>query len=41
MKKQEEEKPPILGSWKKMYLAILVIHAIVLFIFWLFTQHYA
>ena len=37
----ENEPPPILGSWKRMYVVVLVLHAILIFCFWLFSQYWS
>jgi hypothetical protein len=36
-----DEPPPILGTWPKLYVFVLIYLAAVIFLFWLFTQHYA
>ena len=36
-----DEKPPILGTWPKLYTFVLIYLAAVIFLFWLFTRHYA
>lgn len=36
----EDEKPPILGSWNRMYAFVLILHAILIFCFYLFTLKY-
>ena len=35
------EKPPLLGTWRNLYTFVLVYLAAVIFLFWLFTRHYA
>jgi len=37
----EEGKPPVFGSWQQMYLFVLVLHALIIFLFWLFTRTYS
>lgn len=37
----EQDSPPILGTWTKMYLFVLVLHALIIFLFYLFTHAYA
>jgi len=36
----EDEKPPVLSSWKQVYIFVLIYLAAVIFLFWLFTKHY-
>ena len=36
-----DEPPPFLGSWPKVYRFVLIYLALVIFLFWLFTKHYA
>ena len=33
--------PPILGTWKRLYLTVLVVHLLFLVGFYLFTRYYA
>ena len=35
-----EEPPPFLGSWRTIYVAILIYLAAVIFAFYLFTRAY-
>jgi hypothetical protein len=35
------EKPPVFRTWPQLYTFVLVYLAAVIFLFWLFTQHYA
>ncbi|MCB0637883.1 MAG: hypothetical protein KDC54_14745 [Lewinella sp.] len=37
----QEPPPPILGSWTNMYIFVLVLHAVIIFLFYLFTHAYA
>ncbi|WP_187264349.1 hypothetical protein [Pontibacter beigongshangensis] len=37
----EEDKPPLLGSWKQLYLLVLGNLALTIFIFYLITRFYA
>jgi hypothetical protein len=37
----QEPPPPILGSWRNMYIFVLVLHAVIIFLFYLFTHAYA
>jgi hypothetical protein len=36
-----DEPPPFLGSWPRVYRFVLVYVAFVIFLLWLFTQHYS
>ena len=36
-----DEPPPFLGTWTRVYRFVLVYLAVVIFLFWLFTKHYA
>ncbi len=36
-----EEPPPFLGSWRRVYAAILLYLATVIFLFYLFTKAFA
>jgi len=36
-----DEKPPVLGAWPNLYTLVLIYLAGVIFLFWLFTRHYA
>jgi hypothetical protein len=36
-----DEPPPFLGTWPRVYRFVLVYLAAVIFLFWLFTRHYA
>jgi hypothetical protein len=35
------EKPPVFRTWPQLYAFVLVYLAGVIFLFWLFTRHYA
>jgi hypothetical protein len=35
------ERPPIMGNWNRLYLLVLVIHALFIFLFYLFTHYYS
>ena len=35
------EQPPILGSWPRMYTVVLVLHVILIVLFYLFSNAYA
>ena len=36
-----DEPPPFLGTWKRVYTAVLSYLALVILLFYLFTRHYA
>lgn len=36
-----DESPPILGSWSRIYGFVLVLHFILIVLFYLFSQAYA
>jgi hypothetical protein len=37
----DEPSPPILGTWNKLYLFVLACHALLIFLFYLFTKAYS
>ncbi|MCB9314225.1 MAG: hypothetical protein H6568_15815 [Lewinellaceae bacterium] len=34
----EDDQPPIMGSWNRLYILVLVIHVIFITLFYLITQ---
>jgi hypothetical protein len=36
-----DEPPPFLRTWPRVYRFVLIYLAAVIFLFWLFTRHYA
>lgn len=36
-----DEPPPVLGTWPRVYAAVLCYLAVLIFLAWLFTRHYA
>ncbi|WP_170110268.1 hypothetical protein [Flavilitoribacter nigricans] len=36
-----DERPPILSSWKQIYAIVLILHALIILMFYLFTHAYA
>ena len=36
-----DEPPPFLGTWGRVYRFVLGYFALIIFLFWLFTRHYA
>jgi len=37
----QKDAPPIMGTWQRLYILILVLHAIILSLFFLFTKTYS
>lgn len=37
----EDDKPPILKSWNQLYVLVLIMHALIITLFYLFTQAYS
>ena len=37
----DDETPPILGSWKNIYTVVLVLHVVLIILFYLFSNAYA
>jgi hypothetical protein len=35
------EPPPILGSWRRMYTVVLVVHGLLILAFWLFGRYWS
>lgn len=38
MNRHPEEPPPLLGTWRRVYLAVLGWLGLLIFLFWLFTR---
>jgi len=36
-----DEPPPFLGTWPHVYAFVLVYLAALIFVFWIFTRHFA
>jgi len=36
-----DEPPPFLGTWNRVYRFVLIYLAVIIFLAWLFTKHYA
>lgn len=36
-----DDRPPILSSWNQIYAVVLILHAIIILLFYLFTHAYA
>lgn len=36
-----EDPPPIFNSWKQMYVFVLVLHTVIIMLFFLFTKAYS
>lgn len=39
--KDDENGPPIFKSWNQMYAFVLILHAVIILLFYLFTHAYA
>jgi len=37
----ELEPPPVLGTWRRMYTVVLVVHALLIIGFWLFGRYWS
>lgn len=37
----EDEQPPILGSWRTLYLLVIILHFVLIGLFYWFTRTYA
>ena len=35
------ERPPIFRTWSQMYVFVLVLHAVLILLFYLFTKYYS
>jgi len=38
---QPEEPPPLLGTWRRMYTAVLIYLAALILLFWLLTRTFS
>lgn len=38
---RQDDKPPIFRTWNQMYAFVLLLHAVIIFLFYLFTQYYS
>ncbi len=38
---EDAEKAPILGSWRNIYLFVLLLHGLLIFFFYYFSQAYS
>lgn len=36
-----DETPPVLGSWQNIYTVVLVLHVVLIILFYLFSNAYA
>ncbi len=36
-----DEKPPIFNTWNQMYAFVLILHAVIILLFYLFTNAYS
>jgi len=39
--KANEEDPPIMGTWSRIYLLVIIIHFVIIGLFILFTNYYS
>jgi hypothetical protein len=37
----DDEGPPILGSWNRIYAFVLILHAVIIALFYFFTHAYS
>lgn len=37
----QDDRPPIFRSWNQMYIFVLVLHAIIITLFYIFTETYS
>ena len=37
----QDASPPLFGTWQKFYAVILIVHALIIFVFWLFSNAYS
>ncbi|MEM9920896.1 MAG: hypothetical protein AAF990_22545 [Bacteroidota bacterium] len=37
----QEERPPVFKTWKQLYIFVLVLHALIIFLFYLITRAYS
>lgn len=37
----EGDGPPILGTWPRLYALVLVLHALLILVYYAISQHYA
>lgn len=40
-KADADEQPPVLSSWNQIYAFVLILHAVIILMFYLFTHAYA
>lgn len=40
-KTTKETPPPIMGSWKRLYWFVLILHTIIILLFYIFTKVYS
>mgnify|MGYP006265943881 CR=1 FL=1 len=38
---EEDGRPPIFRTWNQMYAFVLILHAVIILLFYLFTQAYS
>jgi hypothetical protein len=37
----KEDQPPIFGTWNKLYVFVLIFHALLILLFYLFTKAFS
>lgn len=37
----DQDKPPILGTWNRLYAFVLLLHALIIILFYIFTRAYS
>lgn len=38
---EQEEKPPVGGSWQQLYAIVLILHVLIVIAFYLLTRYYS
>lgn len=41
LKAADEDRPPILGTWRRFYWVVMILHALLILLFYLITQRYS
>ncbi len=39
--REEDERPPVFRTWNQLYAFVLILHAIIIALFYLFTRAYS
>ncbi len=37
----DDDSPPVLGNWNRVYVLVLMIHALFIILFYLFTRYFS